>query len=95
MNEAEYNLMKSYGDRGGCYPWRLQAEADNTLRDLHNSSYDTNLQPNSIIVLLKYKHKGLQRAANECAKERRIYKDLISKNNNVDILNSASRILQF
>ena len=39
-------------------------------------------------------HKGLQRAANECAEERRIYKDLIRKNNNVDILNSPSRILQ-
>ena len=34
MNEAEY-LMKNYGDRGGCYPSRSQAEADNTLRDLH------------------------------------------------------------
>ena len=40
-------------------------------------------------------HKGLQRTANEYAEERRIYKDLISKNNNVDILNSASRILQY
>ena len=39
-------------------------------------------------------HKGLQRTANEYAEERRIYKDLISKNNNVDMLNSASRILQ-
>ena len=39
-------------------------------------------------------HKGLQRTANEYTEERRIYKDLISKNNNVDILNSASRILQ-
>ena len=39
-------------------------------------------------------HKGLQRTANEYAEERRIYKDLISKNNNVDILNSTSRILQ-
>ena len=37
---------------------------------------------------------GLQRTANEYAEERRIYKDLISKNNNEDILNSASRILQ-
>ena len=27
------------------------------------------------------KHKGLQRTANEYAEERRIYKDLISKNN--------------
>ena len=39
-------------------------------------------------------HKGLQRTANEYAEERRIYQDLISKNNNVDILNSTSRILQ-
>ena len=30
-------------------------------------------------------HKGLQRTANEYAEERRIYKDLISKNDNVDI----------
>ena len=30
-------------------------------------------------------HKGPQRTANECAEERRIYKDLISKNSNVDI----------
>ena len=37
-------------------------------------------------------YKGLQRTANEYAEERRIYKDLISKNNNVDILNSASKI---
>ena len=39
-------------------------------------------------------HKGLQRTANKYAEERRIYKDLISKNDNVDILNSAKRILQ-
>ena len=38
MNEAEY-LMKNCGDRGGCYPSRPWAEADNTLRDLHNTSY--------------------------------------------------------
>ena len=39
-------------------------------------------------------HKGLQRTANEYAEERRIYKDLSSKNNNVDILlwYSACRI---
>ena len=39
-------------------------------------------------------HKGLHRTANEYAEERGIYKDLIIKNKNVDILNSASRILQ-
>ena len=33
MNEAKY-LMKNYRDRGGCYPSRPYAEADNTLRDL-------------------------------------------------------------
>ena len=47
MNEAEYLMknyelwlschMKNYGDLGGCYP----ASTDNTLPDLHNSSYDT------------------------------------------------------
>ena len=40
MNEAEY-LMKNYGDLGGCYPPQPAASTDNTLRDLHNSSYDT------------------------------------------------------
>ena len=40
MNEAEY-LMKNIIDRGGCYLSRPQAEAENTLQDLHNSSYDT------------------------------------------------------
>ena len=39
-------------------------------------------------------HKGLHRTANEYSEERGIYKDLISKNKNVDILDSASRILQ-
>ena len=39
-------------------------------------------------------HKGLHRTANEYAEERGIYKDLINKNKNVDILNSASGILQ-
>ena len=39
MNEAEY-LIKNYGDRGGRYPSRPKAEADNTLWDLNNSSYD-------------------------------------------------------
>ena len=47
MNEAEY-LMKNYGDLGGWYPSRPLAEADNTLRDLHNFSLDT--QPLSLIV---------------------------------------------
>ena len=41
MNEAEY-LMKNYGDRGGCY---------NTLRDLHNSSYDTKAEFNNCFII--------------------------------------------
>ena len=38
-------------------------------------------------VCTNVNHKGLQRTANEYAEELRIYKDLISRNNNVDILN--------
>ena len=45
MNEAEY-LMKNYGDRGGC-----TAEADNTLRDLHNSSCDTKAEFNNCFII--------------------------------------------
>ena len=41
MNEAEY-LMKNYGDRGGC---------ENTLRDLHNSSYDTKAEFNNCFII--------------------------------------------
>ena len=44
MNEGEY-LMKNYGDRGG---W---AEADNTLLDLHNSSYDTKAELNNCFII--------------------------------------------
>ena len=40
-------------------------------------------------VCTNLNQKGLQRTANEYVEERRIYKDLISKNNDVDILNSA------
>ena len=40
--------MKNYADRGGCYPPQPSASADNTLRDLHNSSYHT--QPHPIIA---------------------------------------------
>ena len=46
-----------------------------------------------VLLSTKINHKGQQRTANDYAEERRIYKDLVSKNNNVDILNSASRIL--
>ena len=35
--------------------------------------------------LTNINHEGLQRTTNEYAEERRIYKDLMSKNNNLDI----------
>ena len=44
MNEAEY-LMKNCGNRGGCY------QADNTLRNLHNSSYDTKAEFNNSFII--------------------------------------------
>ena len=46
MNEAEY-LMKNYGNLG---LWVLSAEADNTLRDLHDCSYDTKAEFNSCFI---------------------------------------------
>ena len=42
MNEAEY-LMKNYGDRA--------ASTDNTLRELHNSSYDTKTEFNGCFII--------------------------------------------
>ena len=44
MNEAEY-LMKNYGDRGRCY------RVDNTLQDLHNSSYDKKAEFNNCFII--------------------------------------------
>ena len=43
--------MKNCGDRGGCYPSRLQAEADNIVRNLHNSSYDTKAEFNNCFII--------------------------------------------
>ena len=40
--------MKNSADLGGCYPQRLKAKVDNTLRDMQNSSYRT--QCHSIIA---------------------------------------------
>ena len=45
--------MKNYGDLGGCYPPRPQAEVDNTLRDLHNSSYDTKAESNNFFLFIQ------------------------------------------
>ena len=45
------DLMENYGDRGGCYPAGPLAEADNTLRDLHNSSCDTKAEFNNCFII--------------------------------------------
>ena len=50
MNEAEY-LLKNYGDLGGCYPPLPTASTDNTLLDLHNSSYDTQAEFNNCFII--------------------------------------------
>ena len=44
--------MKNYGDLGGCYPPRSTASTDNTLLDLHNSSYDLSLIHELLIVIV-------------------------------------------
>ena len=47
--------MKNYADRGGCYLPKLQAEVDNILQDLHNSSHRTKAEfNNSFIIHSKY-----------------------------------------
>ena len=43
--------MKNYADRGGCYPPKPKAEADNTLRDRHNSSYHTKAEFNNCFII--------------------------------------------
>ena len=43
--------MKNYADRGGSYPPKPKAEADNTLRDLHNSSYHTKAEFNNCFII--------------------------------------------
>ena len=43
--------MKNSADQGGCYPQRPKAEVDNTLRDLHNSSYPTKAEINNYFVI--------------------------------------------
>ena len=51
MKEAEYLVKNYYGNGGGCYPSRPYAEADNTLRDLHNSSYDAKAEFNNCLII--------------------------------------------
>ena len=43
--------MKNYADRGGCYPPKPKAEADNTLLDLRNSSYHTKAEFNNCFII--------------------------------------------
>ena len=43
--------MKNSAGRGGCYPPRLKAEADNILRDLQNSSYPTKAEFNNCFIV--------------------------------------------
>ncbi len=50
LDEAEYD-MKNYADRGECYPPKPKAEADNTIRDLHNSSYHTKAKFNNCFII--------------------------------------------
>ena len=45
--------MKNSADQGGCYPQRLKAEVDNTLRDLHNSSYPTKAEFNNCFLFIQ------------------------------------------
>ena len=43
--------MKNNGDLGGCYPPWPTASMDNTLLDLHNSSYDTKAEFNNCFII--------------------------------------------
>ena len=43
--------MKNSADQGGCYPQRLKAEVDNTLRDRQNSSYSAKAKSNNCIII--------------------------------------------
>ena len=44
--------MKNSADQGGCYPQRLKAEVDNTLRGLQNSSYPTKAEFKIALLLI-------------------------------------------
>ena len=49
---TEYD-MKNYADLGGCYPPQPSASADNTLLDLHNSSYHTKAEFNNCFIIFQ------------------------------------------
>ena len=103
FNSHRIGLGQQYGRRiivFGTQIWPPLASCENALwfQTLRVTSYNDIFLGFEFAFTIKLctniNHKGLQRTANEYAEERRIYKNLISKNNNVDILNSASRILQ-
>ena len=43
--------MKNSAGQGRCYPLRPKAKADNTLRDLQNSSYPTKAEFNNCFII--------------------------------------------
>ena len=43
--------MKNSAGRGGCCPPRPEAEVDNILRDLQNSSYPTKAEFNNCFII--------------------------------------------
>ena len=43
--------MKNSADQGGCYPQRVKAKVDNTLRDGQNSSYPTKAEFNNCFII--------------------------------------------
>ena len=56
--------MKHSADQGGCYPERLKAEVDSTLRDLQNSLYPTQAEFNNCFIqnaplLKEFRHFAL------------------------------------
>ena len=53
--------MYNSADQGGCYPQRLKAEVDNTLRDLQNSSYPTKPEFNNCSTMYSKYFQTLKR----------------------------------
>ena len=53
--------MKNYAGRGGRYPPKPKAEADNTLRDVHNSSYHTKAVFNNCFIIYSEYFQSLKK----------------------------------
>ena len=72
--------MKSYADRGGCYPPNPKAEADNTLRDLHNSSYHTKAEFNKYCFIIHSKYfQSFNRVLSGSRKNRSLLENMNKK----------------